>query len=127
MIALQSLISYGILVVGAVACAILFVTLKRDVQNHERRQRKQLDSLAEALRQEMRQMASKEPELPSAPVPPRAGFNLNKRIQAIHMLRRGEDQAHISAALSIPRKELELLVRVQGLTAARSGVTPQIH
>ena len=115
-----SLIPFGILLFGCIACTILFVTLKRDFQRHERRQRKELDSLADTLRQEMRQLVPQDLELPIAPVLPRAGFNLNKRAQAVHMLRRGEDQAHIAAALNIPRKEIELLVRVQEIAAGRT-------
>jgi hypothetical protein len=39
----------------------------------------------------------------------------------MRMLRRGQDLAHIAAALGVPRKEVELLIRVQGMTSlARS-------
>jgi hypothetical protein len=47
------------------------------------------------------------------PTPPRSGLNLNKRSQALQMSRRGETPQEISTALSIPRDEVELLVKVQ--------------
>jgi len=48
---------------------------------------------------------------------PRPGMNLNRRVQALRLLRRGENLEHIAAALGVPRCEIELLVRIQQLTA----------
>ena len=42
----------------------------------------------------------------------RVGLNLSKRSQALRMHRRGETPQQISAALDIPRQELELLLKV---------------
>jgi hypothetical protein len=50
------------------------------------------------------------------PTPPRSGLNLSKRSQALQMFRRGETPQEISATLSIPRNEVELLVKVHELT-----------
>lgn len=47
------------------------------------------------------------------PVPPKSGLNLNKRSQALRMSRRGEQADKIAAALSLPRREVELLLKVQ--------------
>lgn len=47
------------------------------------------------------------------PAPPKSGFNLNKRSQALRMSRRGEQADRIAAALSLPRREVELLLKVQ--------------
>lgn len=43
---------------------------------------------------------------------PRAGLNLNKRSQAIRMHRRGESAEAIAAALDLPRREVDLLLKV---------------
>jgi hypothetical protein len=43
----------------------------------------------------------------------RSSFNVHRRAQAMRLLRRGEDVSHIAAVLNVPRKEVELLVRVQ--------------
>jgi hypothetical protein len=49
---------------------------------------------------------------------PRSGMNLNRRVQALRLLRRGEDLGHIASALGVPRCEVELLVRVHRLSIA---------
>ncbi len=46
------------------------------------------------------------------PAPPQSGLNLNKRTQAIRMSRRGEQPDKIAAALSLPQREIELLLKV---------------
>ena len=48
---------------------------------------------------------------------PRPGMNLNRRVQALRLLRRGENLEHIAAALGVPLCEIELLVRIEQLTA----------
>lgn len=47
------------------------------------------------------------------PAPPKSGFNLNKRSQALRMSRRGDQADKIAAALSLPRREVELLLKIQ--------------
>jgi hypothetical protein len=61
-----------------------------------------------------------EPVMEAVPMMPRAGLNLTKRVHALRMLRRGEDIAHVAAALGVPRKEVELLIRVQTIGKARA-------
>jgi hypothetical protein len=46
------------------------------------------------------------------PTAPRSGFNLNKRSQVIRMSRRGEQAEKIAASLNLPRREVELLLKV---------------
>lgn len=48
------------------------------------------------------------------PAPPRSGLNLNKRTQALRMSRRGEQAEKIAATLNLPRREVELLLKVHG-------------
>jgi hypothetical protein len=55
---------------------------------------------------------------PNVPLPggaPRAGFNLNKRSQALRMHRRGEAAEQIATSLELPRQEVELLLKVHGI------------
>jgi hypothetical protein len=47
------------------------------------------------------------------PTPPKSGLNLNRRTQAIRMSRRGEQADKIAATLCLPRREVELLLKVQ--------------
>jgi hypothetical protein len=39
----------------------------------------------------------------------------------LRLLRRGEDVAHVAAALCVPRREVELLIHVQELSAKRAA------
>ncbi len=68
------------------------------------------------------QRAMADPPPPAAPpVALRSGMNLTKRTQVLRLLRRGEDISHVAAALGVPRREIELLVRVQKLSAQRAA------
>jgi len=46
------------------------------------------------------------------PTAPRSGLNLNKRSQVIRMSRRGEQAERIAASLNLPRREVDLLLKV---------------
>ena len=58
------------------------------------------------------------------PAPPRASLNLNKRTQVIRMSRRGEPAENIAASLSIPRREVDLLIKVYGLVLNGNNDNP---
>jgi hypothetical protein len=82
--------------------------------------RADLDKVLAQLREEARTSRT-------APEPVSlTGMNLNKRTQAVRLLRRGEDVGHIAAALGIPRGEVELLVRVQQMSAKRVSQVPDL-
>lgn len=71
-------------------------------------------------------LAAKLEEPAPAPAPsstPRvsSGINMSKRIQAIRMLRRGENSAHMAAALGMSRREVDLLIRVHRMSADRAA------
>lgn len=48
------------------------------------------------------------------PTPPKSGLNLNKRAQALRMSRHGEQADKIAATLNLPRREVELLLKIHG-------------
>ena len=114
---------YAAVAIGMVVCLFLFVSLKRDLRACESRSMKKLEAMETDWNAKMEILAERWEELSHisgllvAPAPPRSGLNLTKRSQALQMFRRGETPQDISAALSIPRNEVELLVRVQELTA----------
>ncbi len=121
------LIGYALLAAALLAGLYLFFSLKRDIQIAARHQDQLVQAIAERLQQaeqplllEAGAMDSGAMAYPSSSSSVRAGFNLNKRVQAMRLLRRGEDVSHIAAALAVPRKEVELLIRVQQMT----GVAP---
>lgn len=113
------LIPYILLTLGLAASLWMFLTLKREIQNQARSHRKRIEEMAALLREAQEIAQNPEPVL--SPVHPvRNGFNLNHRIQAVRMLRRGEDLSHIAAALGATQKEVELLIRVHQLSALAS-------
>ena len=61
-----------------------------------------------------------------APPSPKASLNLNKRTQVLRMSRRGERSENIAATLSLPRNEVELLLKIHGLVLDSSSGKPVI-
>jgi hypothetical protein len=57
----------------------------------------------------------------SPPVLPQSGLNVNKRSQVLRLARRGERPENIAALLGLPRREVELLLKVHALAASGSG------
>jgi len=99
----------------------LFVCLKKEIWRLERR----WDNGAQALTQQVEQAhfavgelkvglreAEERTGMLVPPTPPTSGMNLSKRTQALRMSRRGERPERIAAALGLPQKEVELLVKV---------------
>lgn len=123
---IYQLASLAFLALGLLTNLYLFVTLKGEMQRYFRRRRKEIDLLTarvDALHGSRESPPADADEgRPAAERPPmglspRAGFNLSKRAQALRLLRRGEDAAHIAAALVVPRNEIELLIRVERIAA----------
>jgi len=77
----------------------------------------QLDELSERMRD-----AEERAGIPIAP--PKASLNLNKRTQVLRMSRRGERSENIAASLSLPRREVELLLKIHALVLNGSSEKP---
>lgn len=60
-----------------------------------------------------------------APRPLPSGLNLNKRSQAVRMLRRGATADTVATTLTLPLPEVELLLRVQQLAGVDIAFTSQ--
>jgi hypothetical protein len=109
---IDSMVQYVLLALGLIGSLTLFLTVKREMQSNAARHRRSMEKLARRM---------EEPPPPGEPVliPPaaRSGLNIGKRVQAMRMLRRNEDVSHIAAALGVTRREVELLIRVQKLSA----------
>jgi hypothetical protein len=119
---IPSLIQFGLLALGLAAALALFVSLKYEVRVQARKDRERLDAVLKRLQDAERPAPYPPAGEAPAPVPfaLRSGMNISKRVQAIRLLRRGEDVSHVAAALGLPRREIELLVRVQKLSAQRA-------
>jgi hypothetical protein len=115
---------YAAIAVGMALCLFLFGTLKRDLRAGDARQAKKLAALEQDYRARMESLDERWKELSHisdllvAPAPPRSGLNLNKRSQALQMVRRGETPQAISAVLSIPQNEVDLLIKVHQVGAS---------
>jgi hypothetical protein len=119
----------GLLALGLIASVCLFLGAQREIQRQARKQKKAFAELAGQLKataptvsrtQEEAQGEAAAGSFSSASTGARAPLNLNKRVQALRLLRRGQDVSHVSAVLGMTRKEIELLMRVQELASARS-------
>jgi hypothetical protein len=80
--------------------------------------RLQLAELGERLRD-----ADERTGMLAPPVPPKSGLNLSRRSQVLRMARRGERPENIAASLSLPRREVELLLKVHALSAGTGQPT----
>jgi len=120
------LLPYLLTAAGLFSSLALFVTLKREIRLHLFRQKTRIEDMVarldEADRVPQPALPDLAPDLAMMPVPAplRAGLNLNTRVHALRMLRRGEDVSHIAAALGVPRREVELLIHVQSAGKARA-------
>jgi hypothetical protein len=109
------LLPYILTTAGLLSTLALFLALKREIRRHAQRQKTGMEEIA------IRLLLPPEPVVEFVPTPLRAGLNLNKRVHAMRMLRRGEDTCHIAAALGVPRREVELLIRVQSIGKTRAA------
>src|SRR2546422_712003 len=91
---------------GLVVMLFLFASVKIELRKASQRARGRSDRI-------QAQIAEQGPVF--IPVAPRPGLNMERRVYALHLLRRGQDAGHIAAALGIPSREVELLIRVQRL------------
>jgi len=109
------LILDALLACGLLASLALFLSMKREARTNSVASRKRIDEVL----QRVEEVQGREPEPAYVPVAPRSGLNIGKRVQAMRMLRRNEDISHISAALGVTRREIELLIRVQKISAGQ--------
>jgi hypothetical protein len=116
------MLPYLMTAAGLLSTLALFITLKREIYRQAQRQKNRLEEMAARFQETVSAPppSPAEPEpLAVVPAPLRSGMNLNRRVHAMRMLRRGEEVSHIAAALGVPRKEIELLIRVQSIGKAR--------
>jgi hypothetical protein len=113
---------YALMVAGILVCLLVFLSLKREIQDIKAKARRgqegweraseelsrRLDEVTERLRE-----AEERAGLLVAPAPPRSGLNLAKRTQAMRMYRQGKDPRAVAATLDLPRADVELLMKVQ--------------
>jgi hypothetical protein len=106
---------------NSVLCLFVFLCLDHEVRLiklRSKRSRSLQESDTLELKKQMANLSERVQEAEQragvlvAPTPPKSGLNLNKRVQVIRMSRRGEQAGMIAASLNLPRREVELLLKV---------------
>ena len=115
---MDHVLPYLISAASLLANLFLFFSLKREIHAQSRKHRGLVERFTELE-------ARQEPPLDAAAAPPRPGFNLNTRVQAMRLWRQGEAPAHIAARLGVPCKEVELLIRVRSMAGETSTPAPR--
>src|SRR5579884_833858 len=112
----SNLVQFGLVALGLLAALALFISLQRQFRIQSRKDQARIEDLQQQI--EKLKPNSPEPADSTAASPAfRSGINVSKRTQALRLLRRGEDIGHVASALAVPRREIELLIRVQNLGA----------
>lgn len=120
--------TYGLLAAGIAACVYLFVTVKQELRRihlEHRKAESELDHLlgevsakvgiTNRVALELESALAKLPQMSD----PQPGMNVSRRTQVLRMHRRGERPDQISAALRIPLREVELLLKLSTQQSAR--------
>ena len=108
---------------GCIFALFLVVSFEKEIQRlkHRFRRPAAADSLAQDLKSKIEQLsdrirdAEERAGIMAAAPSPRASLNLNKRTQVLRLWRRGERPENIAASLSLPRREVELLLKIHSL------------
>lgn len=83
----------------------------------------ELESAKEKVNELAGEVCQMREQTPQMPPPPRQGFNLTIRSQALRMHRRGDAPGQIAAALQVPVQEVELLLKVHRIVLQNLVVT----
>lgn len=115
---------YALLALTAVVSLIAYLSYDREMRSLKSRLRgrnpallshAELQSRIEELTGRLRD-AEDRASAPAQPAVIKPSLNINRRNQVIRLSRRGQPPAHIAASLSMPRKEVELLLKIHNLT-----------
>lgn len=115
---------YILIALNALLCLVFFLCLENEIRllkSGKASAARTKDALMHDLKSKVDDLtarvrdAEERAGIVVQPPSPMASLNLNKRTQIIRMSRRGEPAENISASLSVPRKEVELLLKVHSL------------
>lgn len=123
-------VNFVLLAAGLGLCLYLFFTLKCDMRTQEKRAKAAESALTAALaairmsldqaRTEVRDIQEQTGML-VPPSPAQSGLNISKRGQALQMYRRGQAPEQIAASLSLPVREIDLLIKVHQIVLEQIG------
>jgi hypothetical protein len=118
---LSPLALYTVVALALVGCASLFVVTKIELSQLRRTAHQSRMDLAKKIEEVESAMADIPAAAPAPMLIVRPSINLTKRAQALRMRRRGESLESITAALSVPRNEIELLLKVHEMVDGRNN------
>lgn len=113
---------FAFLALALVACLALFLSMKREIALVRRSLAESRDSAAVSVATLTTELSGFRQQMENTEEPVRAGqeLNLTRRTQALRMQHRGESSATIASALRVPRNEIDLLLKIQKLTAVKA-------
>ena len=118
---LSPLALYTVVALALVGCASLFIVTKVELSQLRRAADQSRMNLAKKIEEVESAMADIPAAAPAPMLMVRPSINLTKRAQALRMRRRGESLESITAALSVPRNEIELLLKVHEMVDGRNN------
>ncbi|HUI79922.1 MAG TPA: hypothetical protein VLY24_18475 [Bryobacteraceae bacterium] len=117
---LNPLTIYAVVAVALLACLALslgtkleLIRVKRAAQESQKEAAKKIEEMERSMVKLADQAAQSQP---GGTI--RHSINLTKRAQALRMSRRGETPESITAALAVPKNEVDLLLKVHGMVEA---------
>jgi hypothetical protein len=118
---LSPLALYTVVALALAGCASLFIVTKMELSQLRRAADQSRTDLAKKIEEVESAMADIPAAAPAPMLVVRPSINLTKRAQALRMRRRGESLESITAALSVPRNEIELLLKVHEMVDGRNN------
>lgn len=118
---LSPLALYTVVALALAGCASLFIVTKMELSQLRRAADQSRTDLAKKIEEVESAMADIPAAAPAPVLNVRPSINLTKRAQALRMRRRGESLESITAALSVPRNEIELLLKVHEMVDGRNN------
>lgn len=111
--------SYALEAATSILCLVVFLSLKREIQNlRVRIARQDLAGRLDAMNERIHSAEERSNTLSLPQISQKRSLNVSKRSQVIRLSRRGEPVETIAATLGLPRREVELLIKVHQMTAA---------
>ena len=118
---LSPLALYTVVALALAGCASLFIVTKMELSQVRRAADQSRMDLAKKIEEVESAMADIPAATPAPMLTVRPSINLTKRAQALRMRRRGESLESITAALAVPRNEIELLLKVHEMVDGRNN------
>jgi hypothetical protein len=121
---------YALMALGFLVCVFLSLSTESRLRRYkaslaseraaETRLVRELETKVADLSERLRDAEDRAGML-SAPVPPKSGLNVNKRTEVLGLSRRGEQAGNIGSLLGVPKREVELLLKVYALAVPGRG------